>query len=91
MVEAFERLREGVLDQIVCLRHLSCPLRQAASSPSLQRRQMAGEESLERLWVAGAGAGQQLPGRVDGRLTWGRDAGSLNGLTVVNHRIPPPT
>jgi hypothetical protein len=52
---------------------------------------MAGEESLECLSVPGAGAGEQLPGSVEGRLTWGRDAGSLNGLTVVNHRIPRPT
>jgi hypothetical protein len=52
---------------------------------------MAGEESLERLCVASAGEGQQLPGRLDGRLGCGRDVGSLFGLRVVDYRIPPPT
>ena len=84
MVESSERLREGVLDQIVRVRHLPCPFRQAASSPSLQRGQMAGEESLERLEVTGAGAGQQLPGRVEGHISRGNNAG-FRGILPPTH------
>jgi hypothetical protein len=43
------------------------------------------------LWPYVVCAGQQLPGRVEGRLAWDRNAGALDELTVVNLRMPAPS
>ena len=58
-LDPLKRLQQRVLDKIVGVGEIACPLRQATAGPSLQRFQVSGKQPLERLLVAGPRAFDQ--------------------------------
>ena len=65
LIDPLERLNQGILDKIVGVGELAGPFRQPASGPALKWREVAGEETLERVAIALADSGNQMKRRVE--------------------------
>jgi hypothetical protein len=63
--DPLKRLKQGVLDKIIGVGEIARPLRQPASSPSLERFDMSREEAFQRLLVARADPLDQVKRRVE--------------------------
>jgi hypothetical protein len=62
ILDSFEGLSQGVLDEIVRVSDITRPLGQSASGPSLKGLEMTGEEAFQRLLVTRAGPLNQMKG-----------------------------
>jgi hypothetical protein len=71
VINPFERLEEGVLDQVVRVGQIAGPAGQASTDKTAQRAEMARHQALQRLLISRARAFDQLERRFEERLAVG--------------------